>query len=240
VDAIKPQPGQRLVEIGPGLGALTRRLLPLVNRLDVVEVDRGVLAPLQTQCAALGELIIHHADALRFDFTQFASGPHTLRVVGNLPYNISTPLVFHLLDQAHGIVDMHFMLQKEVADRLAARPNSRAYGRLSVMVQFRCQVQTLFSVGPGAFSPRPKVDSTFVRLIPYTTPPVRVRDEQRLKRLVAQAFMRRRKTLRNALRGLLNEAQIRAAGVDPRLRPEVLNLEQFACLSDMIDVDVRK
>ncbi|HKJ22072.1 MAG TPA: rRNA adenine dimethyltransferase family protein, partial [Gammaproteobacteria bacterium] len=175
------------------------------------------------------------ADALGFDLCALASGGAKLRVVGNLPYNVSTPLLFRLLDQLVCLEDMHFMLQKEVAQRLAAGPGSRSYGRLGIMVQYKCQVERLFDVGSGAFTPAPRVASSFVRLSPRREPLAYVRDEACFKRLVTQAFSRRRKTLRNALKGLLSPEQIAAQGVDPAVRPETLSVEQLARLSNCLE-----
>jgi 16S rRNA (adenine1518-N6/adenine1519-N6)-dimethyltransferase len=233
VQAINPQPGQRLVEIGPGKGALTLPLLQACGRLDVVELDRDLIEPLAQKAAALGELVIHQADALRFDFSQLG-GDGKLRVVGNLPYNISTPLLFHLLEQSDHIQDMHFMLQKEVVERMAAGPGSGDYGRLSVMIQYRCEVAPLFRVGPGAFNPAPRVESAVVRLTPRPVPPARVDDYDSLAAVVRQAFAQRRKTLRNALAGLLAEAAIRASGNDPSARAETLSLQQYAALANAL------
>ncbi len=235
VDVIAPQPGDALVEIGPGLGALTVPLLQRVNALDVIELDRDLIGPLQQRCAGQGELRIHSADALRFDFSTLVHGGTPLRIVGNLPYNISTPLMFHLLSQAELLRDMHFMLQKEVVDRLAAAPGTGDYGRLSVMVQFRCAVQPLFTIGPEAFNPVPKVDSAVVRLVPHATPPAQVRDTEVFGRVVKQAFAQRRKTLHNNFKGLLDDEQLRSVGVDPGWRAERLTLAQFAALSNMVD-----
>ena len=173
VAAINPRADDILVEIGPGEGAITLPLLQATGRLHVIELDRDLIEPLQRQAIEAGELTIYNADALRFDFCQLA-GSGSLRVVGNLPYNISTPLLFHLLEQSRCISDMHFMLQKEVVDRLAAEPGSGQYGRLSVMVQYRCEVTPLFTIGPGAFRPPPRVESAFVRMRPYRTLPVLV------------------------------------------------------------------
>jgi len=230
VMAIQPRPGQAMVEIGPGEGALTRELLPLLGRLDVVELDRDLIPRLEAEIAPLGELHIHQADALEFDYSRLSPGPHRLRVVGNLPYNISTPLLFHLLEQSRWIQDMHFMLQKEVVERLSAQAGNPHYGRLSIMMQYYCQTEMLFTVGPGAFRPAPKVESAVIRLIPHTTPPVEV-DPGALSRLVARAFTQRRKTLRNNLKGLIDAATIEALGIDPGLRPERLSLEEFARLT---------
>ncbi|RCX33052.1 16S rRNA (adenine(1518)-N(6)/adenine(1519)-N(6))-dimethyltransferase RsmA [Thioalbus denitrificans] len=235
VTALDPGPGERLVEIGPGLGALTREVLPLAGRVEVVELDRDVIPHLRESCAGLGELVVHQADALKFDFAALAGDGPPLRVFGNLPYNVSTPLIFHLIGQAHRIRDCLFMLQKEVVDRLAAGPGEDAYGRLGIMVQFHCRVEPLFRVGPGAFTPPPKVDSAVVRLTPHAVPPVAVNDPRRLEQVVAQAFTRRRKTLRNALKGLVEPAAIEALGIDTGLRPENLSLEQYARISNTLD-----
>ncbi|MFP5507292.1 MAG: 16S rRNA (adenine(1518)-N(6)/adenine(1519)-N(6))-dimethyltransferase RsmA [Gammaproteobacteria bacterium] len=230
--AIQPQPGQDLIEIGPGQGAITLPLLQACGSLQAVELDRDLLQPLQAAAAHLGELILHNRDALRTDFCALRRGERRLRVVGNLPYNISTPLLFHLLDQADCIEDMHFMLQKEVVERMAAVPGSDAYGRLSVMLQYRCAVLPLFGIGPGAFRPPPKVESAFVRLVPHRTPPVPVQDEALFARVVQLAFGQRRKTLRNTLKGLLDDADFAAAGIDPQIRAEQLDLAAFARLAD--------
>jgi 16S rRNA (adenine1518-N6/adenine1519-N6)-dimethyltransferase len=234
VRAIDPHGGERLVEIGPGLGALTRPLLTAAGRLDVVEIDRDVIPLLRESCAGYGELHIHNLDVLKFDFTSLAAD-HALRVIGNLPYNISTPLIFHLLKQLHVIHDMHFMLQKEVAERMAAAPNTDDYGRLSIMVQWRCTVEVLFNVGPGAFKPAPKVESAVVRLTPHRQAPVHVKDEKRFAGLVNQAFSQRRKTLRNALKGLLTAEEIASLAIDPMRRPETLSLADYALLSNAVN-----
>ncbi len=231
VAAIRPLPGEHLVEIGPGQGAITLPLLEATGRLTVVELDRDLVQPLQNHCRTAGELTVHNTDALRFDFCSLANDA-ALRIVGNLPYNISTPLLFHLLDQSECINDMHFMLQKEVVERMAAQPGNGQYGRLSVMLQYRCKVSPLFSIGSGAFTPPPKVESAFVRLEPFALPPVNVADEAVFAAVVRQAFAQRRKTLRNALRGLLDADEISGAGVDPGLRAEALGLEAFAALAN--------
>jgi 16S rRNA (adenine1518-N6/adenine1519-N6)-dimethyltransferase len=230
IQVIGPQTGDKLVEIGPGQGAITLPLLKACHHLHVIELDRDLIAPLAQQAAGIGELVIHQNDALRFDFSSLADGQR-LRIVGNLPYNISTPLLFHLLSQSGSIQDMHFMLQKEVVERMAASPGGSDYGRLSVMIQYHCQVQPLFRIGPGAFKPAPKVDSAFVRLTPWSTLPVTVGDYEQFKNLVRQAFSQRRKTLRNTLKTLLDENAILAAGVDPGIRPEHVTLEQYAALA---------
>ena len=233
VNSIRPREGQSMVEIGPGEGALTGELLPILGQLDVVELDRDLIPLLESKFSRLGELRIHQADALKYNFCQLSPGPAQLRVVGNLPYNISTPLLFHLLEMSHCIQDMHFMLQKEVVERITARPGSGQYGRLSVMIQYHCQTEMLFTVGPGAFRPAPKVDSAVVRLVPYRQPPVEVEPDT-LALLVARAFAQRRKTLRNNLKGLLDANAIEAAGIDPGVRPERLGLEEFARLAQAL------
>ncbi len=234
VSAIAPKPDDTLVEIGPGKGALTFPLLRAVGKLQVIELDRDLIEPLREQAQSLGDLTIVNADALRFDFAALAAEIGPLRVIGNLPYNISTPLIFHLLAQADSIVDMHFLLQKEVVDRMAAAPGGKDYGRLSVMVQYHCQVQRLFGVGPAAFHPKPKVDSAFVRLTPIRTPPVAARELVTLETVVRQAFSQRRKTLRKSLRGLLDEQAFAATGIDPGSRPEQLPVEAFVRLANQL------
>ncbi len=231
VRAAALKPGDAVVEIGPGLGALTDALLEAAGRLDVVELDRDLAARLKARFDP--EVVrVHQIDALRFDFAGLSEERGPLRVVGNLPYNISTPILFHLVDAGSAIRDMHLMLQKEVVERMAATPGGRDYGRLSVMVQFRCQVDVLFFVGPGAFRPPPKVHSAVVRLIPLAAPPVPVSDVRNLKRVVSLAFGMRRKTLRNSLKSVLSAAQIEAAGVNPGARPETLDLAAFAALAN--------
>lgn len=242
LDAFDPQPGEILVEIGPGPGALTRPLLERCAPLHVVELDRDLAAQLRTEFAP-ERLLVHEADALKFDFCALA--PHTdvpaslapggkLRLIGNLPYNISTPLLFHLLDQERCIHDMLFMLQKEVVDRMAAPPGGKDYGRLSVMIQWRLRVEKLFDVRPGAFTPPPKVDSSVVRLVPHAQPPVEVRDTDAFARVVQTAFAQRRKTLRNNLKGLLAAEVLEALGIDPQRRAETLTLAEFAALANAL------
>ncbi len=233
VTALSPRPEDHIVEIGPGKGALTRTLVASLEHLDAVELDRDLVTYLRSEFPA-DKLTLHQADALKFDFCQLAGDGHKLRLVGNLPYNISTPLLFRLLDQSHCIADMLFMLQKEVVQRLAAAPGGKDYGRLSVMIQYRCRVEKLFDVPPGAFTPPPKVDSAVVRLLPLFTPPVTVNDEVQFAKVVRAAFASRRKTLRNNLRGLLSAGQLLALGIDPVRRAETLTLAEFASLSNAV------
>jgi 16S rRNA (adenine1518-N6/adenine1519-N6)-dimethyltransferase len=233
ITSIYPKADENLVEIGPGLGALTFPLLEKVNHLHVVEIDRDIIQRLKDRQDP--RITIHDNDALKFDpVCIHKQGDHLLRVVGNLPYNISTPLIFHLLETAAIIQDMHFMLQKEVVDRMTATPNNKLYGRLSVMVQYHCQTENLFKVPPGAFNPPPKVDSAVIRLIPWKTKPVIAKDEKALSLLVNQAFMKRRKTLRNAIKDSLTVEQIESTGIDPILRPENLRVEDFVKLSNLL------
>lgn len=231
---INPKSNEHLVEIGPGQGAMTEPLLAESGKLDVVELDRDLIPVLQTRFASDKRFTIHQADALNFDFCALAAPGEKLRIAGNLPYNISTPLLFHLMARIDCIQDMHFMLQKEVVDRITAQPGNKAYGRLSVMLAYYCQSERLLTIGPGAFNPPPKVDSAIVRLIPHPEPPVTVGDLEQLSKLVAQAFSQRRKTIRNSMKLWLTQAEIEALEIDPGLRPEQLNLTQFAALSNHV------
>jgi 16S rRNA (adenine1518-N6/adenine1519-N6)-dimethyltransferase len=229
--AVAPQPGDRLVEIGPGLGAITLPLLEKAGALTAVELDRDVIPHLQEASRGKGALEIVQGDALEVDLCHLVQDGQKLRLVGNLPYNVSTPLLFRFLEQADCIDDMHFMLQKEVVQRMAAKPGGKEYGRLTVMLAARCKVEPLFNIGPGAFKPPPKVDSAFVRLTPYRQLPFPLRDRARYAEVVTRAFSHRRKTLKNALAGLVDEAAISAAGIDSKARPETLSAEDFARLS---------
>ena len=196
ISGINPRPGDRIVEIGPGLGALTEPLLEAnEGKLQVVELDRDLIPILRTKFFNYPDFIIHESDALKFDFDSLADESHRLRIVGNLPYNISTPLIFHLLESIENLQDMHFMLQKEVVERMAAVPGTSHYGRLGIMTQYYCKVQPLFIVGPEAFDPAPKVESAIVRLIPHKTLPYPVESLERLQMLVRVAFTKRRKSL---------------------------------------------
>ncbi|HXQ30582.1 MAG TPA: 16S rRNA (adenine(1518)-N(6)/adenine(1519)-N(6))-dimethyltransferase RsmA [Steroidobacteraceae bacterium] len=231
VAAIDPRPGQRLIEIGPGVGALTLPLLDLAGGLEVVELDRDLIPILIERARGHGELVVHQADVLGVDFGALAGSGRQLRLCGNLPYNISTPLLFHVLAAAPSLIDMHFMLQKEVVARMAAVPDTRAYGRLTVMLAAQCRVEHLFDVGPGAFRPRPRVDSAVVRLVPHRTPPFALADKARFAEVVARAFGQRRKTLRNALKGVVDASGFAAAGIDAGRRAETLYPEDFARLA---------
>lgn len=232
--AVHPVPGQHLVEIGPGKGALTDLLVKEAERLSVIELDRDLVPWLKVRFERYEGFELFQADALKFDFAALAEAGTPLRIVGNLPYNISTPLIFHLLRCADRVQDMHFMLQKEVVQRLAAQPDDKAYGRLGIMVQYYCQVENLFEVPPGAFSPAPKVDSAVVRLVPHKELPYPADHLPTLEKLVNQAFQQRRKTLRNALKQLLPVEQIDALPVDTGLRAENISLPTYVQLSNII------
>ena len=232
INSLKPKEGDRIVEIGPGLGALTEPLIEAAGKIEVVEIDRDLVERLQNRFSS-DVLQIHSGDALKFDFKEVAGETDKLRIIGNLPYNISTPLLFHLMEQLDCIQDIHCMLQKEVIERMAAGPGDKDYGRLSIMLQYHCKVTKLFNVGPGAFNPPPKVESAVARLVPHKSPPVKVNDYKLFSQMVNQAFTQRRKTLRNALKNYLSSEQIEAVGVNPGARPETLSLEEFAKLSNM-------
>ena len=230
IDAIRPRAGETLVEIGPGLGAMTDPLLERVGHLHVVEIDRDLIAHLRERYPD-GRLSIHEGDALKFDFGTLDA---PLRVVGNLPYNISTPLLFHLAGFAARIHDMTFMLQKEVVMRMVAEPGTGEYGRLSVMLQYRFRMARLFDVPPGAFRPAPKVTSSIVRMIPLPAEQRTARDEAVFERVVAAAFGQRRKTLRNTLRDYLEDADFATLGIDPSLRGERLAVADYVAIANHV------
>ena len=230
VSAIRPRADDLMVEIGPGLGALTEPLMKSLNHLHCVEIDRDIIARLHKTYSP-AKLTVHGIDALKFDFGTLGD---KLRIVGNLPYNISSPLLFHLAEYGERIHDMHFMLQKEVVERMVAEPSTPDYGRLSVMLQYRFVMDKVLDVPPEAFNPPPKVDSAVVRMIPLPASMIKVKDPARLEQVVSQAFSQRRKTLRNNLRGLLEQADFDALGIDSGLRPENLSVEQFIAMADYL------
>ena len=230
--AVDPRPGDRLVEIGPGQGAITFPLLRRQKELTVIEFDRDLITPLMEASEGIGRLTIIHKDVLQVDFSKLAGDEGPLRLVGNLPYNISSPILFHALEHAGAVRDMHFMLQKEVVDRMAAGPGSKVYGRLSVMLQAYCRVESLFDVPPAAFRPPPKVDSAVVRLVPLPPAEIGIADPGLFAGVVRAAFGQRRKTLRNALQQLCTGARIEAAGIRPDLRAEQLDVAAFKRLAD--------
>lgn len=231
VDAVAPVAGERVVEVGPGRGALTWGLLQKAGLLDVIEIDRDLAQLLMADPRAKTGLRMHVENVLDTDFERLRGVGKPLRIVGNLPYNISTPLLFRLLTQRAAISDMHFMLQKEVVDRMAAQPGTKQYGRLTVMLAAVAEVEGLFDVGPGAFKPAPKVWSAVVRLRPTVKPRFDIGNDGVLRTLVTAAFSHRRKTLRNGLKGLLTAQQIETCGIDPQLRPETLTPAQFGLLA---------
>ena len=231
VGAVAPVPGERVVEVGPGRGALTWPLLERAQCLDVIEIDRDLARDLEQDPRATPGLRVHVQDVLDTDFVSMRGDGAPLRIVGNLPYNISTPLLFRLLAQQAAIADMHFMLQKEVVDRITAQPATKEYGRLTVMIAAAAQAEALFDVGPGAFSPHPKVWSAIVRLRPAPGPRFDIGAAGVLRSLVTAAFSQRRKTLRNGLKSLLSAQQIEDCGIDPKLRPETLTPAQFGLLA---------
>jgi 16S rRNA (adenine1518-N6/adenine1519-N6)-dimethyltransferase len=227
IAAINPGVGDHLVEIGPGQGALTGELLASGARTDVIELDRDLIPGLLASYGLNGAFTLHSGDALDFDYPALVDDDRPLRVVGNLPYNISTPLIFRLLDCAALIEDMHFMLQREVVQRLAASPGGGDWGRLGIMAQYHCRVEHLFDVPPEAFSPPPRVQSAIVRLVPHGESPWPDCDPGRLADTVRRAFAQRRKTLRNNLKGLIDDDALKALGIDPAARAETLQLSQF-------------
>jgi 16S rRNA (adenine1518-N6/adenine1519-N6)-dimethyltransferase len=238
IDVIAPKTGQHIVEIGPGQGALTIPVLAKMGKLDVVELDRDLIPILTLRCKEHGTLRVHQADALEFDFSSLEHPSGLLRIIGNLPYNISTPLLFHLLEYAAEIQDMHFMLQKEVVQRLAATVGNSHYGRLSIMVQYHCDVIALFDVPPEAFTPPPKVESSVVRLIPHKTIDFFAKDYKHFADVVRQAFNQRRKTLRNCLKTFMNDNDWAMSGINPQLRPEQLSVKDYVKLSNaLVDKD---
>jgi 16S rRNA (adenine1518-N6/adenine1519-N6)-dimethyltransferase len=230
--AVDPKPGDRLFEIGPGQGAITFPLLRRHGALTVIEFDRDLITPLMEAAEGLGELTVIHKDVLKVDFGKLAGDGPPIRLVGNLPYNISSPILFHVLEHAEAVRDMHFMLQKEVVDRMAAAPGSKVYGRLSVMLQASCTVTPLFSVAPGAFRPPPKVDSAVVRLVPRPAGDAGVQDTALFERLVREAFGQRRKTMRNAVQSLCTIADFEAVGLRPDARAEQLAVADFVRLAN--------
>ncbi|MGY1425595.1 16S rRNA (adenine(1518)-N(6)/adenine(1519)-N(6))-dimethyltransferase RsmA [Lysobacter sp. A289] len=245
VQAVNPKPGDRLVEIGPGQGAITFPLLQRHGELTVIEFDRDLIVPLTAAARAHGELTVINRDVLQVDFSELAAdiadastqrpaGDRQLRLVGNLPYNLSSPILFHALDHAQSIRDMVFMLQKEVVDRMAAGPGSKIYGRLSVMLQAYCTVTPLFPVPPGAFRPAPKIDSAVVRLVPHAAGSIDIRDRKLFAHVVRDAFGQRRKTLRNALSRLCDATALESAGISPQARAEQIDVADFIRLANSL------
>lgn len=229
VKFINPKPDDNIVEIGPGLGALTVQILPQAKHMLAIELDKDVIPRLQNQCKQLGDLEIYNQDFLKTDLSQF---PVPMRLVGNLPYNISTPILFKAIDNIDNIKDMHFMLQKEVAQRIAAEPGSKTYGRLSVMVQYYCKVELLLHVGPGSFTPPPKVDSAVIRLTPKPQRSIQVLNNKLFGDIVRTAFCQRRKTIHNSLKDYITTEGLQSIGIDPKTRPEQLGVDEFVLISN--------
>ncbi|HIF9482866.1 TPA: 16S rRNA (adenine(1518)-N(6)/adenine(1519)-N(6))-dimethyltransferase RsmA [Photobacterium damselae] len=237
VSAINPRSGQNLVEIGPGLGAITEEVGKLVDHFNVIELDRDLAERLRNHPDLGPKLTINEGDAMRFDFTKLIREDAKLRIFGNLPYNISTPLMFHLFTYHKDVQDMHFMLQKEVVNRLAAGPGCKAYGRLTVMAQYYCKVMPVLEVPPESFVPAPKVDSAVVRLTPYETLPFPCTNLKWLDRVCREGFNQRRKTVRNCFKALMTAEQIEALGVNPSDRPENISVEKFVALANWLDAN---
>ena len=233
ISAISLSKDDHLVEIGPGLGALTKMLLNIAARFDLIEIDRDLIPKLKEICSKEKSCFIHQCDVLEFDFKSIFIGKK-MRLVGNLPYNISTPLLFHALEFKDYIEDMHFMLQREVAERITASPNTRDYGRLSIMVQYHCEAEILFHVPNTAFYPIPKVESSFIRLIPRKTYPHPVKNWKTFENIVREAFNHRRKTIQNCLKKFLSKDDFLSLNIDPIRRPEQLSIEEFVRITNFI------
>lgn len=234
VDAINPEPGENLIEIGPGLGALTEPVIDRAGAISVVELDRDLAHRLRHHPFLASKVTIYEEDALKFNFGEIASKDQPLRIFGNLPYNISTPLIFHLLTFKDSVQDMHFMLQKEVVQRMAAGENTKAYGRLSIMTQYQCQVIPVMQIGPEAFKPAPKVDSAIVRLIPHREIKNPVKDINALNQVCLAAFNQRRKTIRNSFKKLFTVEQLASLGIDASLRAENLPISDYIKLANFL------
>ncbi len=234
IAAIAPESNQNIVEIGPGLGALTIEILQQTGHLIAIELDRDLIAQLNTRCQSYGKLTLYHADALAFDYSQLVNTGQKLRLIGNLPYNISTPLLFHLLNYKNEIYDMHFMLQQEVVSRMVAEVGGSNYGRLTVMIQYFCEASELFSVDAVSFDPPPAVTSAVIKLVPYNNNEQRANDLTRFSMIVAEAFSQRRKTLRNALKKLISANHLEKIGINPELRPQQLTVAEFVKISNSI------
>lgn len=229
VKLINPKPDDNIIEIGPGLGALTLEILPLAKQMLAIELDTDIILELQNKCAKLGDLEIYNQDFLKTDLQQFLA---PLRLIGNLPYNISTPILFKAINNIASIQDMHFMLQKEVAQRVVAKPGSKIYGRLSIMVQYYCSVELLLQVGPGSFTPPPKVDSAVIRLTPKPQPLVQALNNKLFSDVVRAAFCQRRKTIHNSLKEYITTEGLQSISIDPKTRPEQLSVDSFVLISN--------
>jgi 16S rRNA (adenine1518-N6/adenine1519-N6)-dimethyltransferase len=238
--AVSPLKTDHILEIGPGLAVLTKPLLEQSGKLDCIEIDRDLITRLEDNFKDNPKFTIHNADALKFDLNTLNVKSKSLRVVGNLPYNITTPLLFHLLNYCDLIRDMHFMLQLEVVERITACPNTKAFGKLTLMIQYLCKAQFLFPVDPQSFSPPPKVNSAFIRLTPYENPPHKVDDFKLFETLTAAAFNQRRKMISNSLKSYLELNDFAALNLDPNLRPEQLSLERWVALCNYVSKNSKR
>lgn len=234
VKAIHPKKEDRLVEIGPGRGAITIPILKNIGKLDAVEIDRDIAKEVAEQCRNIGQLTIHQSDVLNFDFNQLANIESPIRLFGNLPYNISTPLLFHLLSFSNVIIDMHFMLQKEVVNRITAKAGDSNYSRLSIMLQCNYKVESLFDISPNDFNPPPKVNSSFMRLLPDDGYFKKIKDHNLFNTLIETAFQQRRKTIKNSLSTLASEEQLTKANISLTQRPQEISIPQFIELSNLL------
>lgn len=234
VNVIRPKAEDYLVEIGPGRGAITIPVLKLVGKLHAIEIDQDIAKEVREACEKIGELTIHQGDVLNFDFNQVASKQQAIRLFGNLPYNISTPLLFHLIKFSELIKDMHFMLQKEVVDRITASAGDSNYSRLSVMMQSHYQVESLFDISPDQFTPPPKVNSSFMRLKPTDKYQSQIKDQQIFSKIVEAAFQQRRKTIKNGLANFVNEEQLANANIIASQRPQEISITQYINLSNQL------
>lgn len=234
VQAINPAPRQNLCEIGPGLGAITLPVLKQAGTLQAIEIDRDLVKQLSQSCKDIGELKLYQADVLKFNFNEIASPNRPVRLIGNLPYNISTPILFHLMQFSDVITDMHFMLQKEVVDRITAAPGNSEYSRLSIMVQSYYKVESLFDIAPHMFSPPPKVTSSFMRLQPGTVEQEKIIDRSLFNKIIEIAFQQRRKTIKNSLACIASSTELQQASIDPKQRPQEVSIQQYINLSNQL------
>ena len=234
VQIINPTVKQNICEIGPGLGAITLPILKKINQMHAVEIDRDLAQELQVKCKDIGTVIIHNADVLKFNFNDIADPNQPMRLIGNLPYNISTSLLFHLLNFSSLIMDMHFMLQKEVVDRIIAKPGHSQYSRLTVMVQSYYDVESLLDISPDMFTPPPKVNSSFLRLMQNDVYEKKIKNRNLFNNIIDTAFNQRRKTIKNSLSSIVSRQQLENAIIDPDLRPQEISIQQYIKLSNQL------
>lgn len=237
VQAFNPSKEEKICEIGPGLGAITIPILQKIDSMHAIEIDRDLAHILKQNCKPIGELNLHLTDILKFDLSEIADTKQPIRLIGNLPYNISTPLLFHLLKFRNVISDMHFMLQKEVIDRIAAPIGSSQYSRLSVMLQSYCKVEALFDIAPEMFSPPPKVVSSFIRLTPIDTYQDEIRNSNIFNKVVEMAFNQRRKTIKNSLANLATIDHLQLSNIDPKQRPQEISISQYIALANNLSIE---